>query len=417
MGSPDTTCIVAWGRTRRLGLSAALALHVLGVRAQAATLTDGFRGLLRGTLVPLADSFASAVGRSIPVIAASPGFEYEFDPETGTFTRRRNTGGQLFVEHADPLGKGHAVVGTYYLHVQFDELDGIPLRDMRDPFPTLSADGTPLFRFPKASVDTSAEEVFFSATYGVLSWLDVNVLVPFVYTRLRESAVIQLPGDEPLSRTERPSLHDTASGVGDLQLRGKGLVGSYGPVQAAVELALRIPTGSREDFQGTGDVEVTPMLVLSTNPWKPTPTVSMQAHVNLAMLVDVDDPSRRSEGRWAVGMDLGGSRVQLSVGLVGRDATGPTFSSREISDLTDVTSPVCLAVPLRRCLPTTPPSLRARHALFGLSSRRPDYVDGSIGIRAGLTDEITVVVGMLAPLLDEGLTTEPIPIAGLEAVF
>src|SRR5262245_7368147 len=98
--------------------------------AGAATLSDNFSRFLNGGLAPLADSFGLAVGRSLPVIAASPAVHYEFDPETGSFTRRQTTGGQLFVEHAEALGQGHLVLSTYYLHLQFDRLDGRPLREL-----------------------------------------------------------------------------------------------------------------------------------------------------------------------------------------------------------------------------------------------------------------------------------------------
>ena len=387
--------------------------------ALAGSLAGRFHVFLQDGLAPLADSFANAVGRSIPVLAVSPAYHYEFDPETGTYTRGEATGGQLFIEHAEPLGAGHVALDAYYLHVQFDELDGRSLRELGDPFSRVTRLGgtdVPLFRIPLAAVDTSAEEVFFSATYGVLSWLDLNVALPFVYTRLSREDRIEGPANDgaPLGATVTGSSRDTASGIGDLQLRAKARVGSLGPLEIATELAVRVPTGDEEDFQGTGDVEVTPTLIVSTPQWTAAPGVSLQAHLNLAMLVDVDETEDRSEGRWGVGIDLGSTRWQLAVGLQGRHPTGPIFSAEQIDALT---APFCLAS-RRRCLSTDRQLPVGDHTLFGFSSSRPSYLDGSIGIRVGLwSGRVSAVVGMLAPLLDEGLTTDPIPVAGLEAAF
>jgi hypothetical protein len=381
------------------------------VTTSAATLSDNFSRFLNGRLEPLADSFALAVGRSLPVIAASPAVHYEFDPATGSFTRRETTGGQIFVEHADALGEGHLVLSTYYLHLQFDRLDGQSLRDLSDPYPRL-ASGIPIFQIRKAGIDVSADEAFFNATYGLRSWLDINVAVPFVRTDLERVDLIGVPTREgPLKGTVGAEFGDTASGVGDLEFRAKATVGSLGPLSTAAAVALGVPTGKKEDFQGTGDVEVTPSLILSTPSWTAASALSLQGHASLAMLLDADDVGRRSEGRWGMGLDIGFDRWQFAVGVLGREPTGPTFSSDEIDRLA---LPACIGTPAE-CVPTALPGRRQTRVLFGLASTRPNYVDGSIGLRVLLwKDHLTGVLGMIAPILDEGLTTDPVPVIGLE---
>lgn len=379
-----------------------------------ATLTDtltrprGFPNGLRDALPALADAFANNVGRSLPVIASSPGFIYEFDPEAGTPVRRASTGGSLVLEHADPLGKGHLALGLDYLHVQFDELDGRPLRRLRDDRIRIDGSGNPLFSLPLLGIDVAADEAIANVTYGVFDRVDVNLQVPFVGTSLERRVHIQVFGQEPID----DHLDDSAFGVGDVQLRAKAQLVATGPLLLSAGLGLRLPSGRKEDFQGTGDVEVTPMLIVSTATWKPSPVAWLQGHANLAMLLDADEVADRSEGRWGLGIDSGFGRWQLLVGLTGRHPTGPLFSESAIDALTTT---VC-AAPASQCFPTAPASRNVPY--FGLSSERPNYVDGVLGIRATLwQDHLTAVVGMVAPLLDQGVVAEPIPIVGIEGVL
>jgi hypothetical protein len=374
-----------------------------------ATLSDRFSRFLQGRLEPMTASFGRAVGRSVPVLAASPASHYEYDPDTGAYSNRQTTGGQLFLEHAETLGKGHLAVGLDYLHVQLDRFEGKSLRDLSDPRPRIDTDGTPLASFPSAAVDVTADQWMASFTYGVLSWLDVNAVVPLEYTQLRrDDSIRTFPGNVG------GSTHDVATGIGDLQLRAKALLGDLGRFSWAAGLGLRIPTGDRDDFQGTGDYELTPSLIASTKQWAVGPDVWLQGYLNLAMLIDLDQTSRWSEGRWGVGLDLGFSRVQIAVGLLGRSQTGPILSADEVADLTTLS---CVG-PVRGCLPVAPPARRVKTTLFDFTEQRPNYIDGTIGIRVGLwANRVTAVVGMLAPLLDEGLITDPTPVAGIEAVF
>jgi hypothetical protein len=385
----------------------------------AATLSDGFKNLLEGSpLSQLGASFASAVGRSVPVIAASPAFHYEFDPETGSFMRQQATGGQLFLEHAELLGRGHLALGVDYLHVQFDRLDGLPLRDLGESIIRVSGlkDPKPTIRLRHLSIDVTADEAFVSFTYGVLDRVDLNLAIPLVSTRLGLGDVVDYNftkmGDIVDYNTTSHSSSDTAFGVGDVELRAKARLGASAGFATAVGLGLRLPTGNKDDFQGTGDTEVTPTLIVSTPTWRPGGDLSLQGHLNLSMLLDVNDVGGRSEGRWGVGMDVEIHRWQLAIALLGRDATGPILSEKQLD------FPACIG-PARACVPTVePPAYAARRPLFGLSGGRPDYLDASIGIRAPVwKDRVTAVVGMLAPLLDQGLITEPTPVVGLEAVF
>jgi outer membrane putative beta-barrel porin/alpha-amylase len=59
------------------------------------------------------------------------------------------------------------------------------------------------------------------------------------------------------------SVDDDATGVGDLLLRTKYHFLSLNGFNLASGLSLRLPTGDEDDFQGLGDVVVTPYLTVS----------------------------------------------------------------------------------------------------------------------------------------------------------
>src|SRR5205823_2690986 len=155
-------------------------------------------------------------------------------------------------------------------------------------------------------------------------------------------------------------------------------------------------------------------MFLSTAFWKPASALWLQGHVNLALVLDAEHLERRSEGRWSIGLDVGLNWLQLAVGLLGREPTGPIFSSDEIDALA---LPACIGT-RNECVPVAPSARRSTRTLFGLESTRPDYIDGSIGLRTLLwKDHLTGVLGMTAPILDRGLITEPIPVVGIEGVL
>src|SRR5439155_26600450 len=71
-------------------------------RAPARTFSD-----ILGTeiLRPVGRALGESIGRALPVVSASPGVVYTFDPETGAFERETTVLGQLFLERPEPVGR------------------------------------------------------------------------------------------------------------------------------------------------------------------------------------------------------------------------------------------------------------------------------------------------------------------------
>src|SRR5689334_1470474 len=102
-----------------------VAMVALGA-VQSASAQSAFQRQLDASLQRLEDTVASSFGRAVPVPSASAGVQYEFDPATGNFQRDPTTFGQVFLDRADPIGKGRVNLSFSYAYLQLDELDGKP---------------------------------------------------------------------------------------------------------------------------------------------------------------------------------------------------------------------------------------------------------------------------------------------------
>src|SRR5436309_526242 len=96
----------------------------------------------------LGDALASAVALGAPpTIAASAGLVFTFDPATGAYERETSIAGQLFLERAQPVGRGHWNVSLGYQRVKFDRFDGEDIERLTDEVPIKDHGG--LVTFPR----------------------------------------------------------------------------------------------------------------------------------------------------------------------------------------------------------------------------------------------------------------------------
>src|SRR6185369_5828340 len=115
-----------------LGASPVLAGSLRDALPQAARLT----GIEGGTAFDaLSNAIADAAARNLPIVAASAGFTYTYNPELEVFERSSETLGPLFLERPDTLGRGKLNVNVSYQYVELNEIDGTDLDKLeaRDP--------------------------------------------------------------------------------------------------------------------------------------------------------------------------------------------------------------------------------------------------------------------------------------------
>jgi hypothetical protein len=370
---------------------------------------------LQSTLLRLQDTVSAAFARALPLPSASSGVSYSFDPLTGNFRRDATTLGQVYLDRADPLGKGRVNFSVSYAYVELDELDGKPADDLRDPAPIPLEGKAAAIALPRLRVNAAVHQVLLALTYGITDDLEASIALPLAYSDIDLFAEVRAAGvlaaDGSLIR-----LHSTVNdpahpfGPGDVLLRAKYRLLQTGPADVAAGLLLRIPTGEVKDLQGLGFYEVAPSLLASTRIFETAPWARLQGHGNVGVGFNADDVAS-SEVRWGLGLDWGlTERVTAAVAVLARHQLG------RVAPAGAFTYNRCTAG-LVACV--TDRSVRHGSApLFGLEPGRFDYYFLSLGGRGGLwRDTLFGFADVLLPLNDGFVRMEPIPIVGLEATF
>lgn len=377
-----------------------LVLLALGVPAapQADVLTDIGDRLTHAT--------AEAFVRSYPVMAASAGVTYRFDPLTGAFEREAAMVGQLFVERAEPIGRGHWNFGVSYQRIALDSIDGKDASDLRDPIPIALVNDdrevVGLATFDRLSISAVTHVTTFSLTYGVTDAADVNLTVPLIVSNLDTTAdVTGLDLESGAVVQATTSDHETSTGFGDVILRGRYRFLNLDWLKMAAGLVLRFPAGDVDSVRGTGEYEIAPLLYASTPTWRPASWARLTAYVNGGVDFVVENVDA-SEGRWGVALDWGVSDgATIGLAVLGRhqfERLAPPGFFEVVRVLPDGDLAVA--------------------PLFGIEGERPDYYDFSVGGRVNLwRDTLIAFANVVIPLNDAGIRTKVIPLVGIEAAF
>jgi hypothetical protein len=359
----------------------------------------------------LAENIADTAARSLPVVSASAGFTYRYNPDLEVFERSATTLGPLFLERPDTLGRGKFNVNVSAQYVQFDQFDGDDLSGLEAPDPivlnVLDAAGNVIAQRASRLVYNIGIQNYitaFSFTYGILDDLDVNLLVPLIYTNLKVGVRSQQVAFADRGGTFTPQqgplltgyTKERAFGVGDVLLRLKYQLPRADWLRSAAGLQLRLPSGNEDDFQGTGSFEASPFFYASTLVWS-----RVEPHANVGIDLRADDVER-SQARYGVGVDVDVTRrVGLALGFLGRSEFSDSASPEETSFLHRTSTGVVEPRPL-----------------LGLDFGRKDFVDVSFGVRAVIVSNVLVFANVIRALNDDGLRNDTvIPTVGVEGTF
>jgi len=301
------------------------------------------------------------------------------------------------------VGRGRPDVSASYQRVQIDTLEGMDIRDLSDTqapiFPTHPRG--PLFTIPHFAMNLGTNQMTVGFTYGVTDDLEINAAVPVLQSNLDVNVALQGTAATRFA-VERFGSSASATGVGDLLLRGKYRLLERDWLHLASGLVLRVPTGNTGDFQGTGDVELAPMVYASRDPVAVGSLLHFRPYLNAGFDFDASDVNA-SEARWGTGLDGAlGERFTLSVAVLARypiSRLGP---------------PGLFDVPRGKTGQFTLP-------LFGLSSQRENFYDFSVGGRVnvwrGRVNLVNLFANALLPLNRDGVRADVIPLAGAEVFF
>ena len=394
----------------RLALAAVLLLA-----SAAAARAQSFEARLTSALSLLEDTVASSFGRAVPFPSSSAGVQYSFDPVTGNFQRDATTFGQVYLDRADPLGKGRLNLSVSYAYLELDTLDGKPADDLRDTTPIPLQGKAAAITINRFFAEAAVHQVLLAFTYGVTDDLEASIALPLMYSSLHvgaeaDAAALLTTGELVHAHQDvAQSTHPFAQG--DLQLRAKYRFLETPWVNAAGGLLLRIPTGEEEDLQGIGFLELAPALLASTRVFEAATWARLQGQFNVLAGFDTEDVDQ-SEIRWGLGLDWGiTEQATAAIAVLGRNQLA------RVAPAGVFTFNRCTNATLDECA-TDQGVRRGAAPLFGLDTGRFDYYDLSLGGRAGLwRDTLFGFVNVVLPLNDGFVRTEPIPLVGLEGTF
>jgi hypothetical protein len=378
-------------RRRSCSLLVCLLLHAGAAASHAASLASQFDSVIRfqGRLAPFPGYRRAlesvVVGFQLNAVrtadyvatATTPGFGYMWDPETGSFRRTDVSRGSAFIEPAATIGAHAWYLSFAYLYSNFTQLDGKPLEESLDQLRNVR--GPDQLAIQTRAFDFTSQVLAFSATYGITNRWDVNLLVPVFITTLRldGTSALLVPGAAPFTNTF--NTHDqTRSGIGDILLRTKYRLQDQLGIQMAAGFTLRVPSGDPDNFQGLGDVILTPAFIAQ----RAVGPSLLQA--NLGVEVNAGDVSQ-SRARYAVGATIEILHsLDFLVNVIGNSGfTDTHFTTGDVSGVVG----------------------------------RTDIVDAVSGVEIALGGTLVAQLGAIVPLTHDGLRATVVPVAWLGGRF
>ena len=368
-------------------------------------LQDNLEAQLGGSLAM--NILIGAQVSSFPLGSSAGGFSWTFDPALGTFSRVSPSFGPVFSERALTIGRRRLNVGINYQRGTFDHLESKDLRGGNIKF----YQGVPFlggFVFFEDSLDLklSTDTVGLFATYGVTDRLDLGIAIPIMNVQMRAELTTRTgstaTGVSPQPAITPQVVRDTASGIGDIVLRGKYSIWKARGGGLAAGVDWRLPTGDEEELLGIAGPQGR-FYVAASSAYG-----SVSPHFNLGLTVSGDTEAARSpdtfvvdppdEVGYAAGVDFA---VTPRLTLVG-DIVGRTLRDPDRYNLRLVDVPAGVGGDFREWN-TEPGSL--------------SLLLGSVGVKFNPASRSLISFNMLFPLNDRGLRDDVTFVGGFEWSF
>lgn len=240
-----------------------------------------------------------------PLAAPSSGFLFAF--QGGVMTQMQTESfGPLLTDRAETIGRHKLYVGFSYQYFDFDNADGVNLRNFgavftHEPEPQLCnppnpripcLDGEPIFTrdiiATQNRIDLKANQYTIVGTFGLTDKLDLSLALPILNVRMDtySTATISnfeaqppyngqpnhrfvVPAADPTSQPYVSQFygvfynHNSATGIGDLVFRAKYKAWQGEKSAVAVGVDLRFPSGDAYNFLGSGAWGVRPFVTYS----------------------------------------------------------------------------------------------------------------------------------------------------------
>lgn len=397
----------------------------------------------------LSTATSQAITQDVPVASVAPAFSYHYNPTLSIFERSAGMFGPLFAERGLTLGKGKFNFNIGYAYVGFDHINETSLDNLRTGPGVLLTQQVPGVTGPANAVqlhtnlNVQTQVVVPTFRYGVTDRLDFSLVVPILNTflRIRNTNVLVAnqvtPGlgdlNDPINlqnnigklryvattptalvlpgmKSQSVGSAESATGVGDIILRSKYNFWGAEDGAAAFGLSLILPSGDKDNLQGTGDTHVVPSFILSKVIWD-----RFEPHLNLGVDLNASDVDL-SSFLYTVGATVQVvQQLALMIDVIGRsEFNGLSVNQNQLNS-----GGLLLSKSVSQCTQQAPCSGQGtKVAVFPKNfAQRNDIVNFAFGLRYGIGTSGTVYFGGVLPMNSDGFRSDFIPSGGVEYTF
>jgi hypothetical protein len=359
---------------------------------------------------------------TFPLGSSSGGFTYAFDSSLGTFTRTTQTFGPAFAERAATLGKRKLSFAVTYVHQSYDSLDGKDLQNGDIKFQLLHQQLDPSLPGSYVSgdviqsalvMDLKSDTTALQFNYGLTDRIDVGLAIPIEHvsmnltyrkTILDFASHTSSPSTHLFSnnsKTEDSSSSGSASGIGDIVLRGKWRFVDRGGQGLAAGLDIRVPSGDEKNMLGAGVTQTKVFLIASGAAGD---RVSPHANIGYTF-ASGGGTAVGDQFNYVGGIEIGASpRITVVADFIGR-----TF--QDTFRLQDATQPHSFkqgdSAPLET---TTLPTISETKGSL-------NSVLGTAGVKINPWRNLLISAHVLFPFNDAGLRDKLTPVVGVDYSF
>jgi hypothetical protein len=396
-------------------------------------------------LTPL-DSAVGSQSSRLPLASPSAGITFTWNPTAKVFTTSTDSFGPVLGERAETIGRYRLFLGFSYQYFKFDSLDGLDLKklpavythkndsvDVAGRTCSINGDNTGACGFVRDVVKTNnridlrIHQFTTFVTFGLTNRIDVSMAIPIENVRMGvfSNATIvnnSLSGDHifpPRPDCVAPCLDKlfsnvrNVSGIGDITLRVKGTAWKGERAGVALGVDVRVPTGDKLNFLGSGAAGVRPFVVWSyRSRISPHVVVGYETNGSSVLAGDILTGSKErlpSQLTYSGGADVWLTKwFTAAFDLIGQQV----FEARRVStttftELGACTDPTCTA-PFKT--PNMDPNLSQLTASYNITN-------ASIGAKIRPLARLLVTGNVLIKLNDGGLRARFVPLVAVSYTF
>jgi hypothetical protein len=418
-----------------------------------------FEAASLASFAPLTTAIGTQLS-NLPITSPASGFTFSFNPTLGVVSETTQNFGPILTERAQTIGRHKLFVGFSYQYFDFDNVDGISLKHFgavfhhefaKCPSPNPSnvtcytdSNGNSAvvaakdFISTQNRIDLKVHQFTAVGTFGITNRLDLSIAIPILDVRMNMNSDATIQTIESTDNTIIPAccVHlfsssllqpgerlgpiftspsngfqfynnatfvrgGSASGIGDVVLRGKFEVLRGEKVGLSGGLDIHLPTGDELNLLGAGTWGIRPFVTFSyAGRVAPHASFGYQVNGDSVLAGDVATDTKAHLPNiitYTAGLDAGITRrVSASI-----DFLGQTLPDEK---------KVLNAPPVTDFVNVSHPDISAKSATVNQASF-------ALGGKVNPLGRLLITADVLFRLNDAGLHSKPVPLVGLSYTF